>query len=147
MEVPKLGFKFELQLPAYATATATPDPSHVYDLHLSSWQHQILDPLSEVEDRTHIRMDTNQIRFQCATIRTPTILSLCFFSDAVGVWKKFLLYFLITIFIHFIFYQSIVAVQYKLQVYCMIIYNFKCYTPIYSYIILAIFPVLYNISL
>ena len=27
--VPRLGFQFELQLPAYATTTATPDPSHV----------------------------------------------------------------------------------------------------------------------
>ena len=29
MEVPGLGVESELQLPAYATATATPDPSHV----------------------------------------------------------------------------------------------------------------------
>ena len=42
MEVPRLGVESELQLPATATATATWDPSHVYDLHRSSWQHQIL---------------------------------------------------------------------------------------------------------
>ena len=39
MEVPSLGVKSELQLPAYATATATPDPSCVCDSHHSS-QHQ-----------------------------------------------------------------------------------------------------------
>ena len=31
MEVPRLGFKSELQLPAYTTATATGDPSHICD--------------------------------------------------------------------------------------------------------------------
>ena len=41
-EVPTLGVKLELQLPAYTTATATWDMSHVCDLHHSSWQHQIL---------------------------------------------------------------------------------------------------------
>ena len=30
MEVPRLGVKLELELPAYTTATASPDPSLVY---------------------------------------------------------------------------------------------------------------------
>ena len=42
MEIPRLGAKSELQLQAYATATATQDPSHVCNLHHSSKQHQIL---------------------------------------------------------------------------------------------------------
>ena len=33
MEVPSLGVKLEPQLLAYATATATPDPSLICDLH------------------------------------------------------------------------------------------------------------------
>ena len=33
MEVPRLGVESELQLPAYTTATATLDPSHICDLH------------------------------------------------------------------------------------------------------------------
>ena len=36
MEVPKLGVESELQLPAYTTATATPDLSHICKLHCSS---------------------------------------------------------------------------------------------------------------
>ena len=44
-EAPKLGVKLELQLLAYATATAMPDPSHVWDLHHSTPQCQILNPL------------------------------------------------------------------------------------------------------
>ena len=36
MEVPGLGIKLELQLLAFTTTTATPDPSHVCDLHHSS---------------------------------------------------------------------------------------------------------------
>ena len=38
LEVPRLGVKSELQLPAYATATATWDRSHVCNLHHSLWQ-------------------------------------------------------------------------------------------------------------
>ena len=37
MEVPRLGIESELQPLAYTTATATPDPSRVWDLHHSSW--------------------------------------------------------------------------------------------------------------
>ena len=51
MEVLRLGVESELQLPAYTTATATPDPNHVYDLHHSSWQYQILNPLKKARDR------------------------------------------------------------------------------------------------
>ena len=63
MEVPRLGVKSELQLPAYTTATATQDLSSICDLHHSSWQCQILNPLSEARDRTYVLMDTSQIRF------------------------------------------------------------------------------------
>ena len=42
MEVPRLGVESELALLAYATATAMPDPSHICDLHHSSWQSWIL---------------------------------------------------------------------------------------------------------
>ena len=52
MEVPRLGVESELQLPADTTATATPDPSCVWDLHPSSRQHQILNPLSKARDGT-----------------------------------------------------------------------------------------------
>ena len=45
MAVPRLGVELELQLPAYAMATAMPDPSHICKLHHSSGQHQILNPL------------------------------------------------------------------------------------------------------
>ena len=52
MEIPRLGVASELQLPAHATATATPDLSCMCNLHCSSRQRQILDPLSEAWDRT-----------------------------------------------------------------------------------------------
>ena len=51
----------ELQLPAYATATATPDPSLICDLHNSSGQHRILNPLSEARDRTRDLMVPSRI--------------------------------------------------------------------------------------
>ena len=50
MEVPGLGVELELQLLAYTTATATRDQSLICDLHHSSWQRRILNPLSETSD-------------------------------------------------------------------------------------------------
>ena len=52
MEVPRLGVEPELQLLAYATAIATLDTSRVCDLHHSSQQCWILNPLSEARDGT-----------------------------------------------------------------------------------------------
>ena len=63
MEIPRLGIELELQPPAYTTATATRDPSRVCDLHHSSRQRRILNPLTEARDRTCVLMDTSQIHF------------------------------------------------------------------------------------
>ena len=64
MEVPRLGVKSELQLLAYTTATAMQDLSHICDLHHSSQQHQILNPLSEARDQTHILMDSSWVHYR-----------------------------------------------------------------------------------
>ena len=50
MEVPRPGVELELQLPAYTTAIATPDPSRVCDLYHSSGQRRIRNLLSEARD-------------------------------------------------------------------------------------------------
>ena len=52
MEVPRLGVRSELLVPAYTIATVMPDLSHVCNLHHSSRQRKILSPLSEARDRT-----------------------------------------------------------------------------------------------
>ena len=62
VEVPRLGVKSELYLAAYTPATAMPDPSHVCNLHHSSWQRQILNPMSKAKDRAFILMDTGRVR-------------------------------------------------------------------------------------
>ena len=56
VEVSRL--RVESELLAYTTATATLDPSHICDLHHSSQQHQILDPLNKARDQTCVLMDT-----------------------------------------------------------------------------------------
>ena len=61
MEVPRLGVESDLQLPAYATVTATWDLSHICNLCCSLPQRWILNPLSEARDGTHIRMDTMSV--------------------------------------------------------------------------------------
>ena len=52
MEVPRLGVESELQLPAYVTAIAMQDLSH------------ILNPLSQARDQTQIRMDTSWVCYR-----------------------------------------------------------------------------------
>ena len=60
-EVPRLGVKSKLQLPAYTAAIATWDPSRVCNLHHSSWQHWICNLLSEARDQTGIIMDISRV--------------------------------------------------------------------------------------
>ena len=45
--------------------------SHTYNLHHSSQQHQILNPLSEARDRTHNLMVLSWICSRCTTMGTP----------------------------------------------------------------------------
>ena len=86
IEIPRLGVKWELQLLAYATATAMPDLSRICDLHHShynarsshicklqhsSQQQQILKPLSEAGNQTHILIVISQVRYHWATMWTP----------------------------------------------------------------------------
>ena len=65
MEVPRLGVKSEqLLATGIATATATPDPSHVCNLHHCSQQRRIFNPLSEARDQTQVLMDTSRVGFR-----------------------------------------------------------------------------------
>ena len=64
MIVPRLGVKSELQLLVYPTATAMADLGQICDLHHSSQQYQILNPLSEARDRTRILMDASRILYR-----------------------------------------------------------------------------------
>ena len=58
MEVRRLGVASELQLPAYTTATAMPDPSCGVGHRQPRW---ILNPLNRARDRTGILMDTSRV--------------------------------------------------------------------------------------
>ena len=78
MEVPRLGVELELLPLAYARATAMPDLSLICDLHYSSWQHQILKPLSEARNRTHSLMFPSRVHFRYATRGTPGIAIISF---------------------------------------------------------------------
>ena len=73
-EVPRLGVQSELQLTTYVRATATPDWSQVCELHHSSWQHRIPNPLIKVRDGSCNLMVPSLISFHCATTGTPCIL-------------------------------------------------------------------------
>ena len=70
MQVPRLGVKSELQLLAYATATAMPDQSLNCDLYRSSLQWQILNPLNEAREQTCVLMDASWVHFHWAMAGT-----------------------------------------------------------------------------
>ena len=54
-----------------AAATSMPDLSQVCDLHLSSWQCQILNPLGRARDWTCILRDTSRVHFCWITMGAP----------------------------------------------------------------------------
>ena len=74
MEVPRLGVESELQPPAFATATATPDPSCVCNLH-HGW---IPDSLNEA--RIEPASSWILVRFVSAAVRWEFPLS-CILQD------------------------------------------------------------------
>ena len=73
MEVTRPGVQSELLLAAYARSTATPDPGHACNLHNSSQQRWILNPLSKARDRTCNLMVPSQIHFRCTMIGISSV--------------------------------------------------------------------------
>ena len=67
MDIPRLGIESELQLPPYASTTATPDPCYICNLHHSAQQCQILNPLSRARVWIHILMHTSRVHDHWAT--------------------------------------------------------------------------------
>ena len=96
-EIPRLGVLLELQLPAYTTAT-TPDLSCICNLHHSSQQGQILNPLSKARDGTRNLMVPSRIRFCCTTMGTPSFMNILQFSmynSCASLVKFILRYFIL----------------------------------------------------
>ena len=85
MEVPRLGGESELQMPAFATATVTQDLNRICNLHHSSQQHQILNPLREARDRTCDHMAPSQICFYCVNSGNSRYLNL--FMDEASLFS------------------------------------------------------------
>ena len=90
MEVPRPGVESELHLPAYATATATPDHSYVCDLHHSSWQHWILNPLSEARARTRILMESSRVCNPLSHSRNSPLYHCCKHPTFLSTMRSFL---------------------------------------------------------
>ena len=77
--------QIELQLPACTTATAMQNPSCICNLHHSSQQGPILNPLSKARDGIPNLLVPSQICFCCATTRTPQTAFLI--EGAVAQWR------------------------------------------------------------
>ena len=66
-----------------------PDPSRICDLHHSSRQSQILNPLSEARDQICNLRVPSRIRFHCATTGTPNaVITDMKNVSKVGWWMK-----------------------------------------------------------
>ena len=106
MEVPRLGVEWELQLPAYTTATAMQDPSWVCNLHHSC----ILNPLSKARGPPGLLMDTRRVlnplspngNSSLSFLTTWEISALCSVSGSMvriqqtsWKWTDFSFYFLV----------------------------------------------------
>ena len=89
MEISRLWAQWELQLPAYTTATATWEPSCICSLYHSSQQCQILNPLSKARDWTHVLTDNSWVCYYWAT----TGISRLFFFDLMNYYKLITLQF------------------------------------------------------
>ena len=85
MEVPRLVVQLELQLPAYTTAIAMQDPSHIFNLHHSSQQHRILTPLREARDWICILMDTCQVHNLLSHNRNSHVTLISIITTNVGI--------------------------------------------------------------
>ena len=85
MEVTRLGVESELQLLACATGTAMPDLSGVCNLHCSSQQHRILNPLSKARDWTPILMDTSWVCYIIAEPQGELLLSASYQSISPNI--------------------------------------------------------------
>ena len=89
LEVSRLGIESDLYPLAYATATATWDLSHICDLHRSSWQRKILNPMGKAKDWTLVLKDTSWLRIlvwfvnHWATRGTPRPLTFKVIIDIV----------------------------------------------------------------
>jgi len=89
IEIPRLGVEseLELQLLAYITAIATPDLSCICNLHHSLQQCQILNPLREARDWTHVLMDTSSFPM---SHKGNSFFSFCWLPS-IYPWNDFLL--------------------------------------------------------
>ena len=61
-----------------------PDLNHIRNLHHSSLQHRILNPLSEARDQTCVLIITSQIHFHWVTTGTP--ISTIFRAHLTSAW-------------------------------------------------------------
>ena len=80
---PRLGIELD-----YATATATQDLSCVCDLHHSSRQCRILNPLGKVRDRTFVLLDTSRVRYCWATTETLSFIVLFLYFTFEFMFSK-----------------------------------------------------------
>ena len=74
MEVPRPGVQVEAVADSLHHSHSNTDASRIWDLHPSSWQSRLLNPLREARDRAHNLMVPSRIRFYSATMRTPSLL-------------------------------------------------------------------------
>ena len=95
-------------------------------LYHRSWQCQIPDPLSEARNRTHILMNTNQIRFCCTTKGTPSLIT----SLECLLYRTIRRSWSIAIFLHEYIFSKSIIIYYPINESTIIIMWFITLHPI-----------------
>ena len=95
------------------------------DLHYSSQQRRIPDPLSKARDQTRILMDTSQVRFHCTTKGTPINVFLILTSYVFQIvllfsFFPFLKYSWFTIMCPFLLYNKVTQSYIYIYIYMYI---------------------------
>ena len=113
MEIPRLEDKSELLLLAYTRITATPGLSRICELHHSSLQCWILNPLNKARDWACNLTVPSWICFYCATTGTPIIIT---------YYTIYTIRILINLHCIYIYSTLLMLLSYKY--YCLLLYKY-----------------------
>ena len=115
MKGPSLGVELQLQLLTYTEATAVGDLSCVCDLHHSSHQPWIFNPLGKARVRTWVLMDISGVCYHCTMIEMPAHsflnwsivdLQYCVSFSCIAKWLSY-------IFFQILFHKLLQDIEYS----------------------------------
>ena len=87
MELSRLGVESELQLLTYATATATPDLSCIFNLQARSLTHRVGPEMEPEYSWTLVRFITTKPQWELLKLKIDWIFFFSFYGRTCSPWK------------------------------------------------------------